>query len=93
MYMLSTLGQVDHNRPKIHQPSLQRLVGTRPGFNPLQGHTRTLRRFSYGLNRETGEAVLCPNLHWWNLLKTDAQSALRDKWRVDNEVPGCQRAC
>jgi hypothetical protein len=69
---LSTLGQVDHSRPKIDQPSLQRLFGTRPSFDPLQRHASALRRFSHSLNREAGEAALCPNLHRRNLLKTDA---------------------
>jgi hypothetical protein len=87
VYALAAVGQIGHNRPKVHKPPAECLLGTGSGFDPLEGHPGPLRGFVYNVNRQTCKAAAGPNLDWWNVLKANAQNTSRDAWPVDRDVP------
>jgi hypothetical protein len=91
--MFPAVGQVGHQRPKVDQPLLKRLIGTRAGFHPLQVHAGAFRRFVYRLHRKTGKANVCTYLNRRVVLEADAQRTLRDWGQPDLKVPKQQNDC
>ena len=87
---LPAVRQVGHERPKVHQPSPERLVGTGSGFNPLQRHAGAPGRFVDSLYRNPGGTAVRPHLDGRNVLKADAQSASRDGGVRIRKVPRAQ---
>src|SRR5258708_37672309 len=67
---LAALRQVGHDWPQIYQLSPERLVGTGPGFDPLQGYAGALRRVVNGLDRDPGGTAVRPDLDRWRVVLT-----------------------
>jgi hypothetical protein len=56
---------------KVHKPSPERLVGTGPGFNPLQRYAGAPGRFIDSLYRNPSRTAR-PRSDGWNVLKANA---------------------
>jgi hypothetical protein len=92
VYAFAAVGQIRHNRPKVHQPTAERLFGTGPGFDPMQGNTSALSGFVYNVNCQARKAAAGSNLNGWGALKADAESASWDCWLVKRREPIQRRA-
>ena len=75
MHELSTVGPIDHQRPKIHKPFPKSLIGTRSRFDPLEFDPGPSGRVAYDFHAETGEAGRGADLDRRIVLKTDPQGA------------------
>jgi hypothetical protein len=90
---LPPFGQIGHQGPKIDQPFLERLVGTRSGLDPLQPKAGTLGGFIDHLNCETRETAVRTNLNWRIRLKADAKGTMRNRGQPRSEIPQRQSTC
>jgi hypothetical protein len=87
VYEFAAVGQIRHERPKVNQPTAERLFGTGSGFDPMEGNTSPLSGFTYSVNRQTCEAAAGSNLDGWSVLKANPQSASWDCLPVDRKEP------
>ena len=87
MHEPPTVGQIDHHRPKVHQPLVNSLLGTRSRFDPVEFDSRPPGRFAYDFHGETGKPARRANLDRRIVLKTDAQRTGWNSRSASVEVP------
>jgi hypothetical protein len=85
--LFAAVGKVGHDRPEIDLAATERFLRTHSGLDPLQGNSGTPGRLADGLNRKPGRMAPGSNLERRNVLKADAEGAVRDRRGSDLKIP------